>query len=75
MTTNFFYENSQKRIHRKEFNDTFKLNFDNYFSNLLGFDIVTFDEDIHTPDGISTKDFITKTYGEDAVRLIQNLIS
>jgi len=74
MITNYFYQNSQKRIHRKEFENTFKLKFDNYFSNLLGFDIVKFDEDIKTPDGISTKDFITKTYGEDAVKLIQALI-
>jgi hypothetical protein len=74
MTTNFFYQNSQKRIYRKEFENTFKLKFDNYFSNLLGFDIVKFDEDIKTPDGISTKDFINKTYGNEAVKLIQNLI-
>jgi hypothetical protein len=72
---NYFYQNSQKRIYRKEFENNFKLKFDNYFSNLLGFDIVKFDEDIKTPDGISTKDFISKTYGDDAVKLIQNLIS
>jgi hypothetical protein len=72
---NYFYQNSQKRIYRKEFESTFNLKFDNYFSNLLGFDIVKFDEDIKTPDSISTKDFISKTYGDDAVKLIQNLIS
>jgi len=61
MTTNFFYKNSQKRKYAKDFESTFKLKFNDYFSNLLGFDIVGFDIAIKTPDGISTKDFIAKT--------------
>jgi hypothetical protein len=57
-----------------KFKRTFNLPLKNYIDLITGFDIVKFDEDIKTPDGISTKDFISKTYGEEAVKLIQSLI-
>lgn len=70
-----FYQNSQKRIYRREFERVFKVKFDDYFDNFLGFDIVRFDEEIIcAPDGISTRDHIQTCYGAEAVKLIEVLL-
>jgi len=45
----------------------------NQFYNAAGFDIVKFDEFLAVPDGQSTKDFIFKKYGQQAVDLIVSL--
>ncbi len=64
--------------HRDEFWQIFGKNISRYYSYkhmVKGFDIVTFDEDIGTPDGVSTKDFIEKKFGNRAVEIINELIS
>jgi hypothetical protein len=37
------------------------------------FDIIAFDKWLMTPDGISTKDFLTQKYGEDASKFIEHI--
>lgn len=63
--------------HRDEFWEIFGKNISRYYSYsmmLAGFDIVTFDKDIGTPDGESTKDFIEKKFGNRAVEIINELL-
>lgn len=62
------------------FNEFFKLSLKTFLTEdiaslITGFDIVKFDEAIKTPDGISTKNYIIKKYGEKASELISWLIS
>ncbi len=40
-----------------------------------GFNIVKFDKHLAVPEGISLKEWIRQKYGEDAVTLIETLIS
>jgi len=56
------------------FKRLFNRNLKDYMDSITGFDIIKFDEDIETPDGISTHDFILKTYGQEAVDLVHSLI-
>lgn len=57
----------------KDFETTFLLKFKDYWNPMLGFDICKFDEDIKTPDGTSTRDFIIQKYNKDACTLIETL--
>jgi len=46
-----------------------------FMDPILGFDIVRFDDQvIRPPDGTSTRDVIVERYGEEAVRLVEELI-
>ena len=68
------YENK-----KNEFSLYFKLNLKQFLSEdiitlLTGFNIITFDKAIKTPDGISTKSWIKKQYGKKAQDLISYLI-
>jgi len=63
----------------KLFYDIFKLkllDFKYRYSVLIGdcLDIIRFDKVIGTPEGISTKDYINRLYGNKAVKLIEKLI-
>ena len=81
MTKNIMIEN--KNLYTR-YNDEFKeifgrnlkkyLNPLNPFSLMTGFDIVAFDDDLNTPDGTSTKDFVTSQYGEKGCKLIEKLL-
>ena len=71
---NILHENEKK------FKELFKLDLIKYLGGSLislvsGFDIISFDKDIGVPDGISTRDYVDKIYGQDAVNLIQYLIN
>ena len=61
-------------IHSKAFYMYFHFALHNYMDYLTGFDIVKFDDAIHTPDGVSTSDHIEKHYGAEATALIKRLI-
>jgi hypothetical protein len=41
---------------------------------LLGFDIVSFDKAIETPDGVSCADHIRRQYGDEAFNLVDSLL-
>lgn len=45
-----------------------------YLHPIFGFDVVKFDTDIATPDGISTADFITQGWGIEATNLVLSLL-
>lgn len=60
--------------HSKEFWMHFHLRLHDYMDYLTGFNIVKFDKDIRTPDGISARDHIENQYGMGAVGLIKVLI-
>uniref|UniRef100_A0A6M3LQ44 Uncharacterized protein n=1 Tax=viral metagenome TaxID=1070528 RepID=A0A6M3LQ44_9ZZZZ len=40
----------------------------------LSLDVIQLDKKLHTPDGISTNDYILKTYGESAVNMVKRMI-
>lgn len=48
---------------RALFEATFGLSLHRYLHPIFGFDVVRFDQDIRTPDGTSTEQFITQKYG------------
>lgn len=56
------------------FESTFNVSLLKFFNPGLGFDLVGFDEFIKTPDGVSTKQFITEKYGQHACQLIMRMI-
>jgi hypothetical protein len=45
-----------------------------YMSPMFGFDIVKFDEDLGTPDGISCAEFIEQKHGKEVVEIIRELL-
>jgi len=63
-----------------EFEEIFKVKLKAYLDTstpvglITGFDIIKFDEDIRTPDGISCSDHIAAAYGERAGEIVKNLI-
>lgn len=81
-----YQKNVALRQHGRRFSETFGVPLASYFDNLLGFDIVKFDDEIvqpHNPDQgrdklsseLSMKEIIAKQWGDEAVELIQKLIS
>ena len=52
----------------------FKLRLNDYIEPLTGFDIIKFDDDIKTPDGKSTHDWIVEHYGKEANALVEKLL-
>jgi hypothetical protein len=57
-----------------EFQKYFHLSLHKFIHPLYGFDIVTFDAAIKTPDGKSTSEFIIDKYGKEAHELVEKLI-
>ncbi len=45
-----------------------------WIDNILGFNVIAFDDWLKTPDGISTRDFIRQKYGDEAVAIVEDLI-
>lgn len=74
------YKNKQLyHQYRNEFNEIFKLDLKDYITRdfitlVAGFDVIKFDADLKTPDGISTYDFIGKKYGKRGIEIIKILI-
>lgn len=57
------------------FRKVFKQPLKSFWDKLTGFDIVKFDEEfLKTPDGVSTKDYALKLFGNRAVELLEILI-
>lgn len=59
----------------KKFKKIFNKNLHGYWSIIFGFDIVKFDNDLAVPDGTSTRHYVETHYGDEAVVLIEKLIS
>ncbi len=58
-----------------QFQKEFSVRLWTYWDMRTGFDIVRFDDEvIKPPDGASTREAILARYGEDAVKLIEELI-
>ena len=57
-----------------EFYQLFRRRLRQYWHPLFGFDVVKFDVDIQTPDGVSCADHISQTYGEPARKLVEGLL-
>ena len=57
------------------FQSYFGVGLPKYWSPIFGFDVVGFDEYLKTPDGVSTADYIKKTYGHEAMILVKGLLS
>lgn len=66
----------KKLIHenKNQFHAVFGTNLSEFF-DFTGFDIVKFDAFLETPKGMSMRDFIKDRHGNDAVALIEKLIS
>lgn len=56
------------------FKQTFNLKLSDFVDCVGGFDVIKFDKILKVPDGISTRDFITKKYGEAATALIDKFL-
>jgi len=56
------------------FQTTFGVPLSQFWDTFTGFDVVKFDEWLGTPDGTSTRDYITSKYGEEATKLVEGLI-
>ena len=59
---------------RRTFAGLFQRSLMMYLSPFTGFDLIQFDLDIATPDGMSTSDWIKQEYGSEAEKLIRELI-
>jgi hypothetical protein len=58
----------------RQFQSIFAMPVHKFLHPIFGFDVIRFDEFLRVPDGTSTKHFIEKKYGNEAVKLIQELI-
>lgn len=46
-----------------------------FIDRFLGFNVVSFSDDIKVPDNESTRDYVKKKYGSSAVSMIEDLMS
>ena len=66
--------------YEQQFKLYFKQSLRKFYHPLFGFDIIKFDEEMKSKFGYiedgktSCSDFVSKTFGNDAVKLINNLI-
>lgn len=65
---NMIYKNGD------QFKRIFGVPLKDFMDILTGFDVVKFDQYLKTPDGTSTKNYITQKYGETATNLVMSLI-
>ena len=79
MTANKLVELSQRNMaahkHAVKFRALFNLNLQDYWNLFWGFDIVKLNKTLKTPDGVSCKDHILRTKGQEAVDLVMALLS
>jgi len=57
-----------------QFQSTFGVSVGQFHHPITGFDIIAFDANLATPDGVSTRDYITAKHGKAASDLIFRLI-
>ena len=61
---------------RLAFRQLFHCDIRNFWSNLTGFDVIKFDEEVVKPaDNVSTEAKLREEWGEEAVALIRQLLS
>lgn len=67
--------------HKKLFHDnesnfqaTFGVPLHRFWNVITGFDVIKFDDWLKTPDGTSTRDYITSKYGDQATKLTESLL-
>ena len=69
---------SNKRAEQKYhevFKQEFNINLLDYWSMVTGFDLIRFDEEfLKTPQGISTRDYVTKIYGSYVSDILEAII-
>ena len=72
---NIVSENSENK-HREAviFSMVFGTPIDKYMHPLFGFDLMSFDVFIKTPDGTSTKEWVKEKYGLEGVNIILRLL-
>ncbi len=71
---NWMKENNKKLKYRKDFERIFKLDFDEFFDPITGFDICGFDDVLQPPDGTSLEELVKEKFGEEGRILIKNLL-
>ena len=75
MTMTFLRQNRDlQAANSHKFLATFGVNLSRFFDIVTGFDVVTFDEWLEVPDGVSTNDHLVAKWGQDATDLIWSLI-
>jgi len=77
----FVHKKVRKRFWESEkiqslFKHYFKINLNSFQCILMpnSLDVIRFDTWLKTPNGMSTKDYLTQVYGEQASRLVRKLI-
>lgn len=73
------YTAKQRMLFRQEqaaFQQVFHVPLKRYwdFDNVIGFDIVSFDDFLEVPDGMSMAKHLQEQYGPDAVALVKRLV-
>lgn len=69
------------RLYRSRFLEAFGIDLPKFYANnaleieMLGFDVIKFDDYLNPPDGTSTYDHIVTNYGEDAAQMIKSLLA
>ncbi len=61
--------------YHRYFHQVFHLQLRDYMNIVTGFDVVKFDQHLHVPEGVSTREWIRQQYGDNAVVLIETLIA
>jgi len=65
----------QRKTFDRDFKRIFGISMGNYFDNLLGFDIIKFDDQfIHSEDQESVAQAINRKYGQEAQDVIRKLL-
>ena len=57
-----------------DFKRVFGVNTHRFVNPFTGFDVIAFDDFVSTPRNVSTSDHIRNTYGDDAERLVRDLL-
>ena len=68
-----YYHRYKCLKYQESFSRTFRVHLSGFWNNITGFDIVKFNEWIEAGDKC-LRDVVAKKYGEDAAKLIQNLL-
>ena len=58
-----------------EFFRVFHFQLSRYTDLIIGFDVIKLDEDLHTPEGMSTADIIQERYGKEGFKLVKELMA
>jgi len=62
------------QTHNRDFLRIFNMSLSSFFSPIVGFDVIGFDDYLQVPDGTSTAEYVLENYGQEALDLLSNLI-